>query len=288
MMEHNAACFASYMGLWAMLPERLRAAFAHVRSGTIRAAVLGQPAGPPEERAYALVDNVAVIFIDGMTMKADSKFGGTSTVRVRRALRDAMAEDAVDAILLRVDSPGGHVAGTMELADDVAAAASRKEVHAFGEDLMASAAYWAVSRASRITANALAEVGSIGVYGVLVDESQAAEMAGVKVHVVSSGPMKGAGHPGTEVTPEVLADVQTFVDAVSAEFFGAVRKGRKLSAGALAKVATGGTWIAPEAVGLGLLDAVGTWEDALRIASADGRGRRKRMSAADRARRMGS
>ena len=76
--------------------------------------------------------------------KGSSKFGGASTIRVRRQIREARQDEDVEAILLVVDSPGGTVAGTDELAREVGRAAEEKIVHAHIDDLGASAAFWAL------------------------------------------------------------------------------------------------------------------------------------------------
>lgn len=279
-------CFHGYMGLWACRTQWLSEALAAVRSGALRPRAQFDVEGDkePEQKPYVVEGGVAVLSIMGPTMKGFSKFGGTSTVAMRRALRDAVADDSAQAIMLRIDSPGGKVAGTHELAEDVRAADARKPVHAYAEDTMASAAYWIGSQASRLSANKLAQVGSIGVYGVLYDESKAAEMAGVKVHVVSSGGLKGQGEPGTPITDELLAEAQEQVNAISETFFYAVRKGRGLTEAQLAKVTTGGVWMAEKALEMKLLDSVEPFEKAMAAAAKDGADRARKAAAAARVR----
>lgn len=230
-----------------------------------------------EDRGFQLAGNrgdVAIVSIAGPMMKHRSKFGGTSTIETRRALREATASRDVRAILLHVDSPGGHVAGTLELAEDVAAARRRKPVHAFVEDLGASAAYWAASQAARITVNPTGQVGSIGTVAVLFDESERFEAAGVKTHVVSTGAIKGAGAPGAPITAEQLEHVRELVEDLNGHFLAAVGKGRKLGAKKLRAVSDGRTFIGRKALEAGLVDAVGSVDDAIREleAAADARG----------------
>src|SRR5690606_31819803 len=129
----------------------------------------------------------------GAMTKQGSSFGGASTVRTRRAIRSAAADKSVSAIMLLIDSPGGSVSGTSDLADDVANAKKKKPVYAYIEDTCCSAAYWVASQCSAIYANPTAIVGSIGTYMVVADYSRMAENAGVKVHCISTGKYKGAG-----------------------------------------------------------------------------------------------
>jgi protease-4 len=189
-------------------------------------------------------------------MKARSKYGGYSTVDARRQLRAMAQDDRVGAILLHIDSPGGHVAGTKELADDVRAVDEAKPVHAYLEDTGASAAYWVASQARTVAANAMAMVGSLGTFTVLYDLSKAAEMEGVQVHVVSTGERKGAAAPGTPVTDEDLAEARRLVDGFDAFFRAAVREGRGMGSKEASAVWTGAAWLAVEAKGLGLVDRV--------------------------------
>lgn len=227
-----------------------------------------------EGALFSQVGDVALIrIVDHMT-KTVSKFGGTSTILTRRAIREALASDEITALLMAVDSPGGQVAGTMELAEEVRRASEQKPVVAFYEDLAASAAIWATVFAQRITANANANVGSIGVFAELIDSSGMAEREGIKVHVVSTGPFKGLGASGTPVTPELLDEVQGIVDGIGAQFFRQLQQGRRLSNAKLAAVTTGQVWLASKAVELGLIDGIESFEQAL---TAAGKMRRRRQ-----------
>jgi signal peptide peptidase SppA len=216
-----------------------------------------------------------VIELRGKLMKQQASMGGgTSTVRTRRLLRAAVADPAVSSILLYIDSPGGTVAGTRELANDVAAAANVKPVHAFIEDMGASAAYWIASQASRVSTNATGLVGSLGTYGVVHDYSAAAAMEGIKTFVVSTGKYKGAGVPGTEITPDVLADVQRNVDALNSYFVSAVATGRNMDDETVAELFDGRVHVGDEAKTLGLVDAVESLDEAFAVlqrSSAKGR-----------------
>lgn len=218
---------------------------------------------------------VAVIELQGEMMKAASSFGGASTVRARRQIRKARNDATVKSILLYIDSPGGTVAGTEDLANDVAAAAKQKPVVTFFEDLGASAAYWVGSQATTIFANNSALVGSIGTFAVLADYSAAAEAAGIKVHVIKAGTFKGAGVAGTEVSDELLTELQRRVNDFNDLFLAGVARGRSgLSISRVRELADGRVHLAQQARTLGLIDQVGSLEsaigEALRLAQARG------------------
>jgi signal peptide peptidase SppA len=195
----------------------------------------------------------------------------TSTDQTRALVAGAVADPNVHSIHLNVDSPGGTVGGTHELADEVHAASQAKPVEARISGMAASAAYWIASQASRITASPSASIGSIGVYSALADTSKAAEAAGVKVHAVRSSELKGIGQiAGAEVTPAQVAEVQGRVDRSAQMFATAVARGRGFDDQRTKTVSTGQQWFADEARFLGLIDAVETSAVTPAISQAGG------------------
>src|SRR5690606_13420747 len=187
-------------------PHWFTQAVSAINAGTFTARV--PESGRVDDRTYAVHNGIAVINIAGPMMKGGSSFGGASTVRTRRDIRQAVADDAVSGIMLHIDTPGGTVAGAADLAAEVREARRKKPVRAHISDLGASAAYWIASQAESITANETALIGSIGAVAVVQDTSGMAEKAGITVHVLSTGKHKGAFAPGSKVTEEQLAEVQ--------------------------------------------------------------------------------
>ncbi len=264
--------------LWAMEPKALQrfimqlAAFdelaiqaaieKRIEAGTLQAFVNiqdGEVKGPQ----LTMINGAAQITIAGpMFKQAPSMFEllgieATSTNDTRKQIRAAMDDPEVERIQLNIDSPGGTVEGTAALAFDIRKAAKKMPVAVHAPDLMASAAMWIGVQATEITVGETATIGSIGVYTVLHDESEAAKADGVKVHVVSTGPLKGIGVGGAEVTDEQLASVQRAIDALTDRFVKAVAKGRGLSLTDAKALATGEVWIGSDAVAVGLADRVG-------------------------------
>jgi len=258
-------CVAQHLGPWMIEPAWFGKALAAVRAGEWPVSVEAVTQSDRRASDYTLdADGIAIVRIIGQTQKGESKYGGTSTIRLRRALRDAAADDAVKAVLLAVDSPGGTVAGTAELADAVTALDKAKPVFAYIEDLGASAAYYVAAQARRISANAAAQVGSIGTLVILEDYSAQAEQLGIKVHVVSSGPFKGAFAVGAEIPPDHIAYAQDIVDVYAEQFNQAVKRGRNLSIGAVRELADGRTHIGAQAKELRLIDAVEPFDETLK------------------------
>jgi len=268
-----------YVGPWLCEPIT----FSGIWNAARQMDFLAHMAEPLEQRAAidkqstASGKSIGVIRLTGLLMKAQSSMGGTSTIQIRRDIRNAAADSDISAILLAIDSPGGTVAGTSDLADEVKAARKSKPVWAHIDDLGASAAYWIASQCERITANSpTALVGSIGTVQVMQDQSEAAAKEGVKTLVFATGPMKGMGTPGSKVTDEHIAHVQALVDSVQKSFDAAVQKGRSLTDKQLAAVRHGGVFTAEDALKNKLIDAIQplskTISELTRSLAGDGRG----------------
>jgi len=221
-----------------------------------------------------IAGDVAVIRIDGVIAKhsrmvnGHSQPRGTSIEDLVPQLDAAVANLDVAMIFLRIESPGGSIAGLADFADRVYRAGAVKPVIAFADDLAASAAYWIGSQASRFYANQSAAVGSIGVYSLLADTSAMHEREGIQVHIVRSGPHKGVGAPGIQITDEQLGPIQDLVDADYEMFLTAITRGRgargpDAHGKKLRELADGRLYPAAEAVRHGLIDGVMTLQSAL-------------------------
>ena len=261
----NPACAAMHLGLWAAPPHYLRQALTLIKAG------VWKPNHPPEARCAAANEalvtdsdgiplylrdaaGIAQINIGGPILKGRSKYGGTSSLDVRKALRLAANDPGVRGAFLVIDSPGGSVAGTQELRNDLANFG--KPTAAYVEDSAASAAYWVASTANRVSMNRAGFVGSIGAYAVIEDTSKAAEMEGVQVHVISSGGIKGQGVDGAPISREFLDEVQAQVNHVHGLFVDDVANGRKLTTDAVSALADGRLYMAADAKAKGLVDEV--------------------------------
>lgn len=268
-----------YWGAWALEESYARFLVSHCRNLNLQLhleqhvgerAAEASSGGERGKNGYWINDNgIAVIQLSGTLMKhVSSMTHGTSLVLARRQVREAASDVRVAGILLVIDSPGGTVAGTADLAADIRAAGSKKPLFAYIEDVGASGAYWLASQAERVSASATSIVGSIGVFTVVEDSSAQAEADGVKVHVIRYGAMKGAGTPGTPVTDEQLAHLQERVDGFGEDFVAAIASGRKLSREAAAALADGRVHKAPAALKLRLIDAVESIDAALAAVTA--------------------
>lgn len=214
--------------------------------------------------------SVAVVHLDGMMMpraNAIERFylGATSTREVGDALAQAAANPKVDGILLHINSPGGMVSGMQGLAAAIRSAAAAKPLVAYGEELVASGGYWAASQAPRIIVESGTQVGSIGVMRITEDWSKRLEEMGVSVEVHRTAELKNRGATIFEPLDETArASIRSSMQTMHGQFTAAVAQGRAVTVDVVEKdFGRGGLLIAEDAVGRGMVDAVGSFEDAL-------------------------
>jgi signal peptide peptidase SppA len=254
-------CMQLFAQPWAIEPAALQMFLAHcdrIKVGETLAQI---------EISYQLplsiAGSVATIPISGILLKSVPgwvrywEIEATGYDEIRQMVGLAVADPRVERIELRIDSPGGQVAGGMEAAEAIRAADGVKPVTAVVEDLAASGAYWLATSARRIEAGRNAEVGSIGVYMVYRDWSRMYEAAGIKTIVIRSGEHKGMGVPGAPITEAQVAAEQEVVDQIAAHFVQQVAQGRRRTVEQIRPLATGRVWLAPAALELGLIDGIG-------------------------------
>jgi signal peptide peptidase SppA len=224
---------------------------------------------------------VAVIPIFGviaprMNLLSDIS-GGTSFETLSKQLAAAVADPNVKTILFDVDSPGGNVAGATEFAREVLKARTQKRIVAHANYLMASAAYWPMAGASEIVASPSAMVGSIGVYALHDDISEALGQLGIKREIFTAGRYKGEGADGGPLTPEARAHVQSLIDGAYGRFTGDVAKGRGVPPADVRKgFGEGRAVSADDALACGLIDKVATFADTLARCSSSSTDRTSR------------
>jgi signal peptide peptidase SppA len=222
---------------WLIQPEALQSMAASLRGLVDRGGFLPKQAS--ESPLLTIEDGIGVVAIEGPILRkpdlfARIFFGATSAEDIGEALREAGERDDIKAVFLNIDSPGGTVAGTPELAAAVKALNGSKPVYAFSSGLMCSAAYWIASQARAIYATPSAQVGSIGVVQAVIDNTAALDKAGLKVEVFSVGKYKAMGAPGTPLTDDQRELIQSNLAEIAAEFHDAVlSRGRAIPAEAM-------------------------------------------------------
>jgi signal peptide peptidase SppA len=218
---------------------------------------------PGRNRPYELLDGgIAVIPISGALSKADRWWSlGSSYKAIGNQIRQALEDASVRHILLDVDSPGGDAAGVQELASIIAAADLAKPVYAWADGQCCSAAYWLASAARTLAVNPATEVGSIGVVGIHLEITKAAESAGYTFTVIRSGKEKAFGNSYERLSPDALASIQARFDGLYALFIQGVAANRGLDAAQAGNWAEGRVFLAADALAAGLVDRLQNRDD---------------------------
>ena len=252
---------------WAIQPEWL-AMIAAVAQRQFDAPVVAAMQDNPRRAGQAgltVVDGIAVIGLIGPIFPRANMMtemsGATSLSKVRGEFLAAMADPSVKAVVFNVDSPGGVVTGIGDFAAEVAAWSKRKPVNAVATGVMASAAYWIASAATRIVVSPTAMVGSIGVATAQTKQVAPDEKGRIEVEIVSTN----APNKRTDPTDSAgRAEIVARLDAVEAEFLKAVAANRGVSVDKVkADFGRGGVVVGAAALAAGMADKVGTLDSVL-------------------------
>jgi signal peptide peptidase SppA len=189
----------------------------------------------------------------------DASSGAQSYTNLRNHMFAAIEDPGIKGILLDIDSPGGEAAGLMEFASDIKLIDEVKPVWGIANSFAASAAYGILSACSRVFATPTAEVGSIGVVVMHTDISEMLEKDGVKVTFIQAGDKKTLGNQYEPLSEEAQIEIQTKVDDLYETFVALVEENRPMSEKEIRETQAG-TFLAKEALGLGLIDAIAPFE----------------------------
>ena len=222
------------------------------------------------EGAYTVDENgVAMVRIEGPLAQrawACWMFGGDGYDAIESRVRAALSDERSRSLVLRIDSPGGEVAGCGVCADAIRAAsvATGKPVVAYVNELAASAAYWLASAADKIATPASGLVGSVGVISARVE---AGPDPNRKLTLITSGKRKADGHPSTTLTAEELAASQAKVDALADVFAGAVAARRGMTRTQV-RALEADVFVGAGAVAAGLADTITDLSGAIALAAS--------------------
>ncbi|QDU62161.1 Putative signal peptide peptidase SppA [Planctomycetes bacterium Pan216] len=265
--------------LWAINPLRLQPCLEALRQEMRKEKPTAGPAADAERDALPLTvsGTVAILPVRGVMLKGleYARYRGVSSnVATRLAVEAAVADDAIESILLDVDSPGGSVAGLAELGDTLFAARDSKRVIAHVDGVCASAAYYVAAQAHEIYSGRMDWIGSIGTWLPLYDFSKMFEADGIEVIHPNTGPFKTAGAMGTKVTDEQRAHFQSLVDGFFDDFVAAIVRGRGMTEKEVRALADGREFFALQAIANGLIDGIKSMDDVLADLRPQSPGRR--------------
>src|SRR6267154_2604201 len=186
--------------------------------------------------------------------------GGESTAAL---LRQARYDNAVKAVVLRVDSPGGSMFASEQILREVQTLRKAgKPVVVSMSTYAASGGYYISAAANQIFASPTTLTGSIGVFSVVPTFQHTLEKLGVKVDGIGTTPLAGDMRMERTLGPAARQILQTSVEHAYAEFLTRVGDGRKKSVTEVDKIAQGRVWAGVDAQRIGLVDTLGGLKDA--------------------------
>lgn len=215
-------------------------------------------------KPFAFSDGIAIIPMWGALLHRDGWCDrhGTGYDFLRSRFDAAMRDPDVKGIVFDIDSPGGHVAGNFELADDIHAARSVKPSLAIIDSRCYSGGYSLGSSAGRMVAAPSGGVGSIGVVMMHVSVQALMEKWGVDINFIHAGAHKVDGNPFQSLPDSVRARYQASVERSYEKFVALVARNRAMDAEKV-RSTEALCFDADEGLSLGLIDAIQTPKEAL-------------------------
>ncbi len=207
---------------------------------------------------------IAVVTVAGTIVDGDAGPGAAGGSRIAGLLDEAIGNDTIKGLVVRINSPGGSVLASEEI---------RRAVQRFRDkdipvavsfaNVAASGGYWVATSSDRIFAQPETITGSIGVFAVLPTFEDAAAEIGVNADGYRTTPLSGQPDLIAGLTPEVDSILQAGVNDTYSDFITRVAEARGLSVAQVDEIAQGRVWDGGTARQLGLVDQFGGIEDAL-------------------------
>ena len=216
---------------------------------------------------FKATNKVAVIYAEGNIVDgSDSE--GVAGDRFAKIIADVRADKDVKAVVLRVNSPGGSVMASEKIKAELDLLRENVPVIASYGDYAASGGYWISANCDYIFSNATTLTGSIGVFSMIPDIGGTIKN---KLHVTVT-PVKSNDHADMlgmmrPLTPKEEAYMQASVERIYTKFTSIVAEGRDMTVEAVDEIAQGRVWTGAEALEIGLVDQIGTLEDAIEYAA---------------------
>jgi len=204
-------------------------------------------------------DKIAIVEINDVIVSSEK------TVEQIKKFRE---DKSIKAIILRINTPGGGVAASQEIYEEVKRTRDGGKIVVVSMgSIAASGGYYIAVGTSLIVSNPGTLTGSIGVIAQFISIKDLAEKLGINQTTIKSGNLKDAGNPFREMNDSDKAYFQDVVDNSFGQFLDVVAKERKMDKTTLMKYANGRVFTGLQAKEYGLVDSLGTFEDAIRITS---------------------
>lgn len=274
--------------IWAIQPEKLNEIAlliaAKAETGKIPTATDIEAMEMAQRGSVRTDGAIAVIPLMGTIARRmgalDAMSGGASVETFMRSFREAMDNPDVRSIAIKFHTPGGSVYGIEEAARLVMAGRKKKRVVAVIDDLAASAGYYIASAADEVVVSHSGQGGSIGVYTIHLDWSEALAGEGIKPTIIKYGDHKAEGNPYEALPEDARAHTESIVRAYGQMFERSVARGRGVSVAEVREnFGQGRTFEAGRLVKLGMADRIATFDETIEdMKSGRGSGGRAQVS----------
>lgn len=214
-------------------------------------------------------NRIAVIYAEGDIVTGKGSEDNIGSNKFAEAIRKARLDDKVKAVVLRVNSPGGSSLASDVIYREVLLTKKVKPIIASMSDVAASGGYYISMACDTIVAHPNTITGSIGVFGVLPNiQPLLADKLGITVDRVTTGKFSDLPTITRALSDYEKKTMQHSVDLIYADFTSKAALGRHMPVERLRRLASGRVWSGQEAKANGLVDVLGSYEDALKIAAA--------------------
>jgi signal peptide peptidase SppA len=218
-----------------------------------------------DEVPFPRIGSTAIISIHGTIFPRSNFmtrfFGGTALTELNAQLKAAAADESIRNIVLDIDSPGGNVGGLSETSNLIRNIRQEKPVLSVATGLMASAAYFLGSAATKVFASPSASVGSVGTIMIMQDASKFFDEIGIKFEFIRSTPLKAIGSGLEPLTDDARAEFQRRVDSYNEQFIQNIAENRQISIEEARKMADARVHISEDAKELGFVDDIATVDE---------------------------
>jgi protease IV len=211
---------------------------------------------------------IAIVVASGEILDGEQPPGTIGGESTSRLVRQARLDEGVRALVLRIDSPGGSMFASEQIYREILAVkAAGKPVLASMGDLAASGGYYIAAPADEIYASPATITGSIGVFAVIPTLGRTLDKLGVSVDGVGTTPLSGQLRIDRPLGEDVRTLLQSSVERSYEDFLARVASGRKKTRDQVDAVAQGRVWSGADALGIGLVDHLGSLDAAVKAAA---------------------
>lgn len=214
-------------------------------------------------------DKVAVIYAEGEIVQGEGRNGVIGHKTIIHALRKAADNKDVKAIVLRVNSPGGDALASEWMHREIDMTKKKKKVYVSMGNYAASGGYYISCNADRIFAEAGTITGSIGVFGVIPNASALANQWGINAETVSTHPNAQWYSVFQKPTEQFRKETTESIERIYSIFLDRVARGRAKTVAEVDSIAQGRVWSGKEALANGLVDELGSVNDAVAYAAKE-------------------